>query len=764
MSGNAQNSPAKAQGTEVSYELHSLGWKAFQNLCVTITADVWGQTVQSFFDSHDAGRDGAFQGKWQSTEGETFKGSFTAQCKFTAKADLQIELGNLKDELKKAKRLAERGLADNYFLFTNYRVTGSNEIEIRDAFLKIPGIKAFKAYGSDRISGMIRESSRLRMLVPRVYGLGDLSQILDERACDQAKEILTTLGDDLAKFVITDAYQRSVRALREHGFVLLLGEPACGKSTIAAALAVGALDNWGCSTFKVRNADELIAHSNPHESKQFFWVDDAFGATQFDSSSVAAWNTAFPHLRAAIKRGARVLFTSRDYIYKAALYHIKQSAFPVIKESQVVIHVEKLSKEEKEQILYNHIRLGNQPNEFKTRLKPFLPDVAAHSRFSPEIARRLGDKLFTKDIVVSEDGIQNFVSNPVGLLCEIVRTIDTNSRLALALVFMRGGQLSSPISMTKEEQTALERMGDVSAGVGNALNALNGSLVLQILQNGAYSWRFKHPTVREALASVIGDDLELMDIYLAGAPMDRLFGEVTCGDVGIQGAKVIIPSDRYGLLLSRLDKFDFNKSEDKRELHHFLAYRCNREFLGQFIAKYPGFISDLRVGSYLYAVSDVNVIVRLHEFGLLPEDKRVQVVSAIRELAVSTPDAGLLREDIRALHTPAEFEATLEDVKLNLLPNLADTIANWRDNFYHNEEDPESYFEPLTSALKDFQEELTVYTEATRQIQAALADIKETVMDLMAETPEKPDDDDDYSGGSSGSGDDSRSIFDDVDH
>jgi hypothetical protein len=212
-------SHAKAQAAEVSYELHSLGWKAFQNLCVTVTAEIWGQTVQGFFDSHDAGRDGAFHGKWQSKEGETFEGSFTAQCKFTAKADLQIQLDDLKDELKKAKRLAERGLADNYFLFTNARITGNNELKIREAFLKVFGVKAFKAYGSERISGIIRESSRLRMLVPRVYGLGDLSQILDERACDQAREILTALGDDLAKFVITDAYQRSARALLEHGFV-----------------------------------------------------------------------------------------------------------------------------------------------------------------------------------------------------------------------------------------------------------------------------------------------------------------------------------------------------------------------------------------------------------------------------------------------------------------------------------------------------------------------------------------------------------------
>jgi hypothetical protein len=378
MPPTSQTNRPKAQAAEVAYELHTLGWKAFQNLCVTITGEVWGQTVQSFFDSHDGGRDGAFHGKWKPKDGEAFEGSFTAQCKFTAKADKQLQLADLKDELKKAKRLAARGLSDNYFLFTNARLTGATEEKIREAFQQVKGIKQFAAYGVDRISLIIRESSRLRMLVPRVYGLGDLSQILDERAHSQAKEILSALGDDLGKFVITEAYQRSARALVEHGFVLLLGEPACGKSTIAAALAVGALDEWGCSTFKVRNADDFVAHSNPQEPKQFFWVDDAFGATQFDWSSATAWNRVFPHMQAAIRRGARVLFTSRNYIYHSARQHLKESALPVLRDSQVVIQVERLSKEERDQILYNHIRLGCQPGMFKSQLKPFLSAIAAH--------------------------------------------------------------------------------------------------------------------------------------------------------------------------------------------------------------------------------------------------------------------------------------------------------------------------------------------------------------------------------------------------
>jgi hypothetical protein len=132
MSVEAKSTPSKVQATEVTYELHSLGWKAFQTLCVTIVGEVCGQTVQGFFDSHDGGRDGAFQGTWKPKSGEVFEGSFTAQCKFTSKADKQIQLADLKDELGKAKRLATRGLADNYFLFTNARLTGTNEELNRD--------------------------------------------------------------------------------------------------------------------------------------------------------------------------------------------------------------------------------------------------------------------------------------------------------------------------------------------------------------------------------------------------------------------------------------------------------------------------------------------------------------------------------------------------------------------------------------------------------------------------------------------------------
>jgi hypothetical protein len=750
------------QANEIDYELHSLGWKAFQNLCSTIMSEIWGQTIQTFFDSQDGGRDGAFNGEWENNINENYSGTFTAQCKFTAKSDALIYLSDLSDELKKAKRLAKRGLADNYFLFTNAKLTGVNDEKIRAEFEKIPKLERCSIYGRERISQIIRESKRLRMLVPRVYGLGDLGQILDERAYDQAREILSSLGDDLNKFIITEAYRQSAKALVEHGFVLLLGEPMCGKSTIAAALSMGALDEWGCSTIKVRDADDFVKHFNPNE-KQLFWVDDAFGPTQIDWASAINWSKTFPHVNAAIHKGAKIIFTSRDYVYKSARKYLKESALPIIKQSQVVIHVENLTKDEREQILYNHIKLGNQDILYKKKIKPYLPKVSAHEKFSPEIARRLGNPLFTKNIAMTEYGLNNFVEKPLDMLCEIIETMDDSSRSALALVFMRGGALSSPLNTVSDEEQAIARLGGTVGDAIKGLESLNGSLLINSIKDGNHSWHFKHPTIRDAFASIVASSPDLMDIYLAGAPLDKLFSEVSCGDVGLQGVSVIVPSSEYNIVISKIKHFDIGKWFNKSALCRFLSYRCDKEFLIQFLKEFPDFVSKLSVGSYLYANSDVDVLVRLQEVGLLSESDRVEAVATIKDLAIDIPDSGFLRDSIKSLISDSEMVEILQLVQNKLLTDLNTQIDNWRNN-YNEEEEPEAYFDDLKSALKDYKKEFEEFESSCNQIDEAITSIDEIIEDLKSEY--SPEDEDGFwknSGDSPSKETNARSIFDDVD-
>jgi hypothetical protein len=220
------------------YDLHNLGWSSFQQLCLTVSREILGQTVQSFLDSGDGGRDGAFKGTWKPNVREELTGRFVIQCKFTSRSNYVLRPSDLTDEVAKVKRLVAKGLCDSYVLMTNAGLPGKRAEDIETLFVDA-GVAHVLVLGSTWITKQILENKRLRMLVPRVYGLGDLSQILDERAYSQAHAILESLREDLAKVVVTDAYQKAAEALDKHSFVLLIGEPAAGKTTIASMLAKG---------------------------------------------------------------------------------------------------------------------------------------------------------------------------------------------------------------------------------------------------------------------------------------------------------------------------------------------------------------------------------------------------------------------------------------------------------------------------------------------------------------------------------------------
>lgn len=171
---------------EPSFELHTLGWRAFQDLCAGVLRAVWGQSAQAFADSNDAGRDGAFYGVWHNPPDKAgvhdyLRGPFVLQCKHTKKADSTLSESDLEDEFGKVVGLVERGLCRSYVLMTNARVTGNSEEKIRERLRKT-GVAHPLVLAGGWICATIAAHRELRLFVPRVYGLGDLSQILDERA------------------------------------------------------------------------------------------------------------------------------------------------------------------------------------------------------------------------------------------------------------------------------------------------------------------------------------------------------------------------------------------------------------------------------------------------------------------------------------------------------------------------------------------------------------------------------------------------------
>lgn len=753
------------------YDLHNLGWHSFQQLCLTIAREILGQTVESFLDSTDGGRDGAFTGIWTRHAHESLSGRFVIQCKFTSNRDYNLRASHLSDEVTKAKRLVGEGYCDCYILLTNAGLSGK-EAEKIEILYKRAGVKQVLLYGSTWICQQIQENKRLRMLVPRIYGLGDLSQILDERAYAQARSLLASLREDLSKVVVTGAYKRAAAALDKHGFVLLIGEPAAGKTTIASLLAMAALDQWNAYTLKLDDPGKVVEHWNPDEPSQFFWLDDAFGVTQYESDLVHRWNHILPQIRTMLRKGAKIVMTSRDYIYNRARKDLKESAFPLMRESQVVINVHDLTADEKRQILYNHLKLGMQPKAFRTRVKPHLEHVATHPRFIPETARRLADPIFTDGLNIDTYSLGEFVEKQEQFLQEVLQGLDNDSRAVLSLIYMRNDSLESPIELQESESLALERLGSSLGGCVMALESLNGSL-LQYTHIGDNSiWRFKHPTIGDAFAGLLIQNPELLGIYVQGSPTGKLIDQVTCGDVALENA-VVIPKALFSMMVCHLEEFSetveykspwLSTWGARHRLQRFLAWRCSKDFLSLYVKKHPELLDRAsQPGLFLSAVSEVELAVRLHEYGLLPEDKRQKFIATVSDYAVKGEDLYALEGyDLRQMFTDAEFEELRLRVRNELLPRLDDVRLDWELNC-SSDDSAEDHMQPLLDSFRTLKKEFSDDPEVVKIVERETERTNEWIRENM---PDEPDEPPKRSLGDVQTSDefkDGRSIFEDVD-
>jgi hypothetical protein len=720
------------------YDLHRLGWNSFQQLCLTIAREVLGQTVQSFLDSNDAGRDGAFAGSWTPSPKQHLSGNFVIQCKFSSKAGSLLTKSGITDEIPKVRKLVSEGLCDVYILMTNAGVSAKQEAQIKSA-LSDTGVKDVLICGSTWIEDQIRENSRLRMLVPRVYGLGDLSQILDQRAYAQARAVLESLRDDLAKVVITESYRKAVNALDEHGFVLLIGEPAAGKTTIASMLAMAAADKWKSSVLKLADPAKVVERWNVDEPSQFFWIDDAFGVTQYESQLVHGWNHSLLHVKTMLRRGVKIVMTSRDYIYNRARQDLKESAFPLLSESQVVIDVHDLSDLEKQQILYNHLKLGKQTNEFRATIQPHLEYMAAHPRFIPETARRIADPFFTKDLYLGKYHLGEFVEKREQLLFEVIQGLDTNSKAALGLIYMRKDHLESPIALQGFEQSAIERLGSTMGECIQALDALNGSLVTHMHMDDQPVWRFQHPTIGDAYAATLAFSPDLLGIFLSGSSTENLLSQVTCGKVGVEKA-VIIPKSLFPTMIERLKNFsasnrykvEWMSSWGARwTLYRFLANRCSRDFLAAYLEQSPDVLQRVaQPGLSLSAVPEVDLAVRLHEFGLLPEETRKAFVETVSTYAVEGEDLYALDDPgVRSVFQDSELDKLVEMVRTDLLPKLQDLRIRAQSS-HLSTDSPDEYMQTVLESFdilkKRFGEDEQLVKRIDKEIDLANEWISET--------------------------------------
>jgi hypothetical protein len=552
-------SGAQAQGPWLDLALHTLGWKAFQDLCAHVCEEILGRPVEVYREAQDGGQDAVFLSRIDEKKPVSRKNKMkrrstspsTIQCKFTSTLKRRLKKGDLGAEEENIQALKAAGHAETYVLMTNMSVDGPVAVAIRNRLRKL-GVVHPHIFGKEFLTRVIRGNARLRALVPRVYGLGDLSLILDERRAEQTKALLGHMMPTLRVYVPTRPHVRAVRTLSEHGIALLLGDAATGKSTIAAILATIAAENSEHRSFKADGPEELLNHWNPNQGGGFYWIDDAFGANQLREDYVDRWIAIMPKVQAAIAGNNRFVLTSRYHIYQAAKPKLGSRNHPLFRDGEAIVNVGELTYEERRQILYNHVKAGRQSRYWKDAVKEHLESLAKEPSFLPEIARRLGDPGYTKKLPLHNQALLQFIREPKEHLLQIIRELSKVQRAALTLIFLHRGQL--PVAGPNPEMQALvmKHFSVDADGLGQSILHLLDSFLVQKLEGTQQVWMFKHPTIADALAATLGETHGMGELYLRGVKPDAVLNGVVCAGVEQIPDAVIIPDTLSELLIQRL--------------------------------------------------------------------------------------------------------------------------------------------------------------------------------------------------------------------
>nr|WP_315594883.1 hypothetical protein [uncultured Cupriavidus sp.] len=707
----------QAHGPWSDLALHTIGWRAFQDLCSQVCEVVLDRPVEIFREAQDGGQDAVFL-----IPAETDAPAIgTVQCKHTSEALKALKPGDLTAEIGHVEELVKASQADTYVFMTNMSVDAPVAAEMR-ARLRALGVRKPHILGRQYIVRVIRSSARLRALVPQVYGLGDLTSIVDERLSEQSQALLDSWIPKLRTYVPTKAHRDAVNAISEHGVVLLLGNPSSGKSAIGAIISTIASENPDNTVLALTSPRDFEAGWNPNDPGRFFWIDDAFGSNVVRDDYVQDWASAFAKLRAAIKHGNRFLLTSRKHIYEAARRRLGQRNLAQFADGSAVVDVGELAYHEKAQILYNHVNFGGQSQSWRSSVKPHLNAVASVRDFLPGIAERLGDPNFTKGLSPRESSLVRFMKEPTEHLIDTVNALDDQLQAALILVYVHQAGFNSNDHDVSAAQAVAELTGYSLTKIQDRFPELRGSF----LKLSGSKWTFAHPTIADALTEILRQKPHMMAALLRGATIDTILSSFTCESSPLIRDALVIPATLDDALVARLGR---TPDEWHRNwmLFNFLSDRSSDAVFAKAVEQFPKLLRrscwqpdiachDPKIATYA----------RAHHLRVLPHDLRLAATERLETAALSDLDVSFFDEpQVLALIPPLNLIGVGLSLRTTVLPSLEERIDEIAADADLDEE-PDSHFKKLLGGL-DRIEAIGVDAEATALIDDARNRVKRSV-------------------------------------
>jgi len=179
----------------LKYSIHNLGSsKVFEDLVIAICTDLFGIGIKSFSSGKDGGRDSKFTGvaeKYPSTT-SPWKDVTIVQAKFTESSEASYSENSFflkfkREEIPRIKNLKEINDIDNYLLFANRKLTGSQHKIYIDLIKTETGVENVEVIGIEDLNKLINSNPLLIKSFPALGSLIEPLRFFESDLCEVIK-------------------------------------------------------------------------------------------------------------------------------------------------------------------------------------------------------------------------------------------------------------------------------------------------------------------------------------------------------------------------------------------------------------------------------------------------------------------------------------------------------------------------------------------------------------------------------------------------
>lgn len=422
------------------YNLNVLTWGEFEEFTKDLLSEEMGVSFQSFAD----GADGGIDLRYSACDNDR---TIIVQCKrYKSVSGLMANLAKERLKLDEMSPAPER-----YILSVSLDLTESKIDDIVTLFS--PYIKqSSDVVTPKQLNSLLHKHPNVEKRHYKLWIASSnvLQAILSSRVSNYSGLIKEKIIDTLETYSPTPSFNEAMLTLKEHGFIVIAGEPGVGKTTLADVMSYYLLGEGDFNELvalpqDINDALEMMS-SDP-DKKQIFLFDDFLGSNYLDDKLSRREDGIFRTLienAGRLRKNKALIMTTREYIL-----HQAQQSTEVFKDqgfldAKYIVDLSEYDLVTKAKILYNHLAVSDIPEEHLEYFvdKKVYRSIVRHRNYNPRLIEAINKQKLWSDCLPESfcDKVIELFNNPWMLYEDIyMNKIDENAR-NIMLVMMSIGR------------------------------------------------------------------------------------------------------------------------------------------------------------------------------------------------------------------------------------------------------------------------------------------------------------------------------------